>query len=145
MWTEPGWTELVHLLGRFDSAVLTALDPTGHPIATRCRPRADHARRVLRCGPAVGLQIADGPGSLLCHSHDDELWSLRSFLVRGTLQAEGEDLVLTPHVLVPGTGLRGPLADARGFLAARRRAGRYLARRALARPRIPWSTLRARP
>gem|GEM_PF-5270519 len=41
--------------------------------------------------------------------------------------------------------MAGPVGDARSFLAARQRAGRYLARRGIPRPRVPWDLLRRLP
>lgn len=136
------WDDLVRHLGGFPDGVLTWVDGDGCPASVRCLPRADHDRRVLSLGRVPGATPSAGPASLLCHSHDDRLGRLRSFLVRGQLGPDGPDWVLTPGALVPGPGVAGPLADLRTFLAARRRAGRYLARRQLARPAVPWQRLR---
>jgi hypothetical protein len=144
------WDELTRALSRFPHAVITAKDTAGHPASARCHPRPDHAERILRLDPLPGFDLAAGPASLLCHSHDPRLWALRSFLARGTVtpDADGPDggaagWVFTPSRVVLGTGMAGPVADLRGFLAARRRAARYLARRGLTRPAIPWARLRS--
>ncbi len=132
--------ELRRALARFPDMVLSGLDGDGAPVGVRCRPRADGER--LRITRPPGVAAVDGPASLLAHSHDDRLWTLRSVVTTGTIAADGPDWVFTPTGLVKGTGLDGPLADLRAFVAARRRAGRWLARRGLARPRIPWAHFR---
>jgi hypothetical protein len=138
------WPELVRELARFPDGVLTGRDTDGYPVSVRCRPRPDHVHRLLRCRRPCGIELVDGRASLLCHSHDERLWALRSFLIRGELSTGSGEWIFTPLVLVPGQGLAGPVGDLRSFVAARRRAGRYLGRRRLARPQVPWSRLRAR-
>lgn len=127
-------------LARFPDAVLTGRDADGAPVSVRCRPVPDGGR--LRIPGAPGVDPVAGPASLLAHSHDENLWTLRSVVVRGELAVHGDTWVLTPSAVVPGTGLAGPLGDLRAFVAARRRAGRWLARRGLPRPRIPWEHFR---
>lgn len=132
--------ELRSTLARFPDVVLSGLDGDGAPVSVRCRPTADGER--LRITRPPGVVAVDGPASLLAHSHDEQLWTLRSVVATGTLATEGPDWVFTPTGLVPGTGVGGPLADLRAFVAARRRAGRWLARRGVPRPRIPWAHFR---
>lgn len=136
------WDELPRLLADFPSVVLTGLDNQDLPASVRVTPAVDHAARTLHGPLAPGLTLRPGPGSLLCHSHDDTLWSLRSILVRGTLELGGDRWTLHPSTLTRGQGFGGPLGDARTFLAARRRAAAYLARRGLTAPPIPWEEVR---
>lgn len=136
------WAEVNRALAGFPDAVLTGIDEDGRPAAARCRPRPDAAAEVLRCVRTPGLDLVDGPASLLCHGHDERLWSLRTFVARGVVAVDGPDWVFTPTAVTMGAGMGGPIADLRGFVAARRRAGRYLDRRGLSRPRIPWARLR---
>ena len=137
------WTEAVGALARFDDAVLSGVGPDGYPVSVRVRPRPDHGRRLLVLPDELPAAFVAGPASLLCHSHDRRLWNLRSFLIRGGLEQSVHGWVLRPVALVPGTGMAGALGDIRAFIAARRRAGRYLARRGLQRPAVPWRDLRA--
>ena len=112
------------------------------------RPACGAGRGTTACAPccaAIGLRgwtSWTGPASLLWHSHDAKLARLRSFLVRGDLVVDGAEWVLTPRRMRAGPGMSGPLGDVAAFRAARRRAGRYLAARGLARPQIPWDRLR---
>lgn len=132
--------DLARALARFPDVVLTGRDRTGAPVSVRARPAVDGDR--LRLPRAPGVEIADGPASILGHSHDERLWTLRSFVAPGALVARDGEWLFTPSGLVPGTGLSGPVGDLRAFVAARRRAGRWLAHRGLARPRIPWERFR---
>lgn len=132
--------DLRRALARFPDVVLTGLDRSGRPVSVRCRPAVDGDR--LRLPRAAGIELVDGPASVLGHSHDERLWDLRSFVAPGAVVTEGADWLFTPAGVVPGTGMAGPVGDLRGFVAARRRAGRWLSRRGLARPRIPWARFR---
>ena len=136
------WTDLIKAMAGFPDAVLTGVDAQGFPSSVRCRPQPDPAIRALHIDRAPGVALLDGPASLLCHSHDRNLWRLRSLLVRGQLTTTGTTWVFHPMALVPGTGLAGPVGDARSFIAARQRAGRDLARRGLTRPKVPWQLIR---
>lgn len=133
--------DLTRALAAFPDAVLTGVDADGWPVSVRCRPRYDGA--ALRCATTPGVTIADGPACVLCHDHDATLGRLRSFLVCGEVATDDAEWVLTSRRVVEGLGMSGPFGDARAFVAARRRAGRYLAARGLRRPRVPWERLRA--
>ena len=125
------WTELSQAIAGFPDAVLTGLDAQGFPLSVRCQLRLNPALRALHIERAAGFALRDGPASLPCHSHNRWLWRLRSVLVRGQLTTTGAELVFHLVALVGGAGLAGPVGDVRSFLAARQRAGRYLARRGL--------------
>lgn len=137
------WADLVAALGQFDDAVVSSVGPDGYPVSVRVRlqPEADTQRLLLADGLPDGL--AAGPASVLCHSHDQQLWHLRSVLVRGVLEQSEHGWALRPTAVVPGNGMAGALGDARTFLAARRRAARYLTHRALQRPAVPWGDVTA--
>jgi hypothetical protein len=78
------WDEIVRLLPDFENAVLTGLDNEGYPYSVRVRPQADPTRRAIGVPLPAHAPVQDGPASLLCHAHDEDLWNLRSFLVRGS-------------------------------------------------------------
>jgi hypothetical protein len=131
------WPEITRRLPRFASAVLTGLDSGGEPVSVRCQPTLDHHAQVLRVAVPDGLRMVPGPAGLLCHRHDEQLWGLKSFLLRGTLEPAGHGWVFRPRQLVPGMDTT-PLSNLRLLLDARRTARRYLAARGLPRPTIPW-------
>jgi hypothetical protein len=137
------WAEITRQLAAFESAVLTGRDPDGYPVSVRCRPQPDEHARVLRVRLPSGVPLQPGPAGLLCHRHDEQLWSQRSFLVRGALETDAQGRLFRPRQLVPGLGAGGLPAFVRFVIDARRRTNDYLARRGLARPPIPWSQLNA--
>jgi hypothetical protein len=135
------WDELEKHLPSFESAVLTALDAEGYPYSVRCRPLPDRTSRVLEVRLPAGVPLRPGPASLLCHRHDENLWNLKSFLVRGVLARDGEDWSFLPERLVPGAGIGGPMSMVRFVAGARRRTRSYLKKRGLSRPRVPWAEI----
>jgi hypothetical protein len=138
------WAEIQRHLRGFSSPVLTGLDGDGYPFSIRCAPEPDETQQVLRVSLPDWTRIREGPASLLCHSHNQLLWDLRSFMVRGTLEATGGDTWLfRPSRFVPGVGIGGLAGMVRFALAKRGAARRYLHRRGLTRPRIDWAQLKA--
>jgi hypothetical protein len=128
----------------FTSAVLAAFDGAGRPTLVRVRPRADAATRRLVLDLSAGADLRPGPASLLCHSHDEQLWSLRSFVAAGELARDGDGWAVTPSRYVPGgTDRMGPVTTVRTVRRLRATAQGYLDRRGLERPRIPWAVYAA--
>jgi hypothetical protein len=136
------WAEIVKALGTFDSAVLTGRDAAGYPCSVRCIPRADEGTRTVRVEVPEGTGVEPGPASLLCHAHDERLWSLRAINVRGTLERDGSGWVVRPTGFIPEMD-SSPLGMIRAIRGMRRAAAAYLAKRGLARPAIPWERIRA--
>jgi hypothetical protein len=138
------WADVRRHLQGFSSPVLTGVDADGYPFSIRCAPELDESKQVLRLSLPGWTGIRQGPASLLCHGHNQLLWDLRSFMVRGTLEPTGgETWLFRPTRFVPGIGLGGPVGMVRFALAKRRAARRYLERRGLPRPRIDWVQLKA--
>jgi hypothetical protein len=135
------WDEIVRHLPSFESAVLTGLDAEGYPYSVRCRPRIDPTTRTLKV--QLPAAIRPGPASLLCHRHDENMWNLKSFLVRGTLTREGPGWSFRPRRFVPGAGIGGRMGLVRFVIGSRRNARRYLEKRGQPRPRIPWGEVNA--
>jgi hypothetical protein len=131
------WPEIAKRLPRFASAVLTGLDASGDPLSVRCQPVLDQQAQVLWVLVPDGLGMMPGPAGLLCHQHNEQLWGLKSFLLRGGLEQDGRGWVFRPRQLVPGMDTT-PLSNLRLLRNGRRTAKRYLAARGLQRPRIPW-------
>jgi hypothetical protein len=136
------WAEITRYLYQFESAVLSGLDEEGYPFSVRCRPYPDASgAEVLKIWLAPGTPVRPGPASLLCHSHDEKLWNLKSFLVRGVLVRDAGGWSFEPGHFIPGIGIGGPPAMIRFFFSSRRKASRYLQERNLARPSIPWDEI----
>lgn len=137
------WDSIAQHLTQFSSAVLTGVDPEGYPFSVRCKPEPDVAQGVLRIPISEAVWIERGPAGLLCHQHDDALWNLDSFVVRGTLEKDEGGWVLRPEGLTPGARTRGWLGMLRFVWRCRRGARRYLRRRGLARPPVSWDEFAA--
>jgi hypothetical protein len=126
-------------LNGFSSAVLGTSDEDGSP-------------RLLRVGLGAGVgatvtvdvpgdaDVRPGPATLLAHSHDEQLWNLRSAVLVGELSGgSGGTWTFEPSRTIAGGGNQNPVALVRGLVEARRTTARYLARRELPRPRIAWA------
>jgi hypothetical protein len=138
------WDEVKRHLSGFTSQVLTGVDSDGYPVSIRCAPELDEMEQVLRVSLPGWTGIRQGPASLLCHGHNQLLWDLRSFMVRGTLEPTGgETWQFRPTRFVPGIGMGGLAGMVRFAFAKRRGARRYLQRRGMPRPRIDWVQLKA--
>lgn len=136
------WDDIVKYLGEFPNAVLTAVDDAGYPLSVRCTPEPDISNQVMRLKlPSYsGFQI--GSASLLCHSHDELLWNLKSFLVVGSLERDDKGWILVPRRFIPGIGIGNFfLGLIKMTRDGRRTAKRYLDKRGLQRPKIPWNEI----
>lgn len=137
------WNELVKNLANYSSAVITGVDSEGYPYSVRCNPQVDHARRVLLVQIHPEAMIQAGPAGLLCHSHDEFLWNIKNFIVHGTLEQSENSWIFHPIQFVPGAGDNSPLAMITYILNARRATSKYLKKRGLSRPTVPWEELKA--
>jgi hypothetical protein len=137
------WREIVEHLADFPTAVLTAVDDTGYPFSLRCRPESDDSTQTLRLRLPEGTKVRTGPAGLLCHRHDEQLWNLKSFFLRGELERDARGWIFHPRGFVPGAGIGGLVGLVRFVRAGRRRTRRYLKKRGLARPSVPWDQIQA--
>ena len=137
------WDEIEKHLPAFPSAVLNGLDAEGYPYSVRCRPGIERSERLLRLDLPAESALRSGPASLLCHKHDENLWNLKSFLVRGRLEHDEDGWTFVPERFLPGAGIGGALGTVRAMVEMRRSGAAYLKKRGLARPCIPWSEINA--
>ena len=137
------WDEIIEHLPDFPTAVITSVDNRGCPLSMRCRPWPDMEAQVVRFRLPSGTLIRLGLASLLCHKHDENLWNQKSFLVRGRITRGDEEWSFHPQQFIPGAGIGAALGVVRFVIRSRRKAKRYLQRRGLARPRIPWENIKA--
>lgn len=136
------WDKLVKGLAMFSSAVVTGVDANGYPFSFRCVPQIDEAEQVLRIHLPASVRIQPGRAGLMCHSHDEQMWNLKNFVVHGDLEFQADGWVFRPRRFIPGGGVGGPLSDMKMMLNASRSAKRYLAKRGLPRPTIPWDAIK---
>ncbi|MEU8614260.1 pyridoxamine 5'-phosphate oxidase family protein [Actinoplanes sp. NPDC048791] len=128
-----------HALKGYGTAVLAATDSEGAPVLRRTTITS------ITDGYGVSLdedeRVAPGPASLLVHRHDEKLSALHNAVVRGRLARTGVGWVLTPEKAIEPMG-RGPRDMVRTVRNCRAATKRYLDRRGLARPVIPWAEYR---
>jgi hypothetical protein len=129
------------ILARFPTAVLGAVDAAGAPLLMRTTVTPVAEGFEVRAEPDAA--VVAGPASLLVHRHDEKLSAAYTALVPGRLSelGEGRWLLVPDRVIEPiGTGL---VSDAlRLSRDARRATKRYLDRRGLDRPSVPWGEYR---
>ncbi len=134
------WDDLVHRLKDYPTAVLTVTDSAGHSFSIRCTPEPDESRQVLRVTVPSYVDAQAGPAGLLCHFHDDELWQLKNFIALGELEADGNGWVFRAERVIEGAG--AAMRAVRQIREGRRTGQRYLDRRGLDWPEVPWAKLR---
>lgn len=137
------WDDIVKHLPDFPSAVLSGVDAAGYPFSLRCNPEPDAAGQVLHVQVPEYVDVQPGPASLLCHKHDEQLWNLKSFVVRGSLEQDTQGWILRPRQFIPGAAIGGLWGFVQFVRAGRRTAGRYLDKRGLAWPSIAWDEVHA--
>jgi hypothetical protein len=136
------WDKLRQALALFPSVVLSWVDSDGYPVSVRISPEPIAGAEVLRFSPPAGLELRAGPASVLGHSHNEQTWNLKSFLARGRLEQDEAGWAFRPLAFIPGTGVGSPLDQLKPTLRLRPTAKRYLKRRGLARPAIPWDNIK---
>jgi hypothetical protein len=129
-------------LASYPSAVLSARDKAGAVVMARTTMAP--AAGGYRVAVPDGVVVAEGPASLLVHRHDGKLSKLHNASVRGMLAADGDGWLLRPErVVEPGARNRAGLTDPLRILrACRASTRRYLERRNLQRPQVPWPAYR---
>ena len=137
------YPEAVRGIAGYADAVLATVAGDAAPVLRRVRPTADPATGGLRL---QGADPADLTGvtsaNLLLHRHDDRLAGLRQLGLVGTLDAGTDGVRLHPTRVLASTVPSNPLALAPTLRRLRRTAQRYLDRRGLDRPVIPWAEYR---
>jgi hypothetical protein len=134
------WNEAAKWLNKFPEAVLTAMDRNGYPVSYRVPTGAyNKASGELPVSPPPGpVDVADGPASLLCHSHDEKLWNLRMITFKGVLERRDGTWLFRTESFTPPSKL-AVLDFVRNL---RRSAQKYLGKRGLARPEVNWSAIK---
>jgi hypothetical protein len=137
------WKQIERYLPEFPTAVLSGLDPAGYPYSVRCQPRPDPARQTLSIQVPDGAALQPGPACLLCHTHDNRLWNLKSFVVRGSLSADDGGWALYPKEFIPGMGIGGWRSYVNFVRHGRAATRAYFVRRGLPYPAVRWDELMA--
>jgi hypothetical protein len=131
------WTQITRYLPEFDTAVLGGFGQDGRPFSLRGRVLIADTN-LLRLLIPADTPLVCGPACLTCHRHDERLWNLKSFAVRGMLERDEKGWLMHPEQFIPGAGIGGVLSYVRFLRDGRRTTKRYLQKRGLARPQVPW-------
>ena len=137
------WNDLRAALPLFPTVVLTWPDHRGYPVSVRLAVEPVDALQVLRFHAPAGLELRAGPASMMSHSHDEQTWHVKSFMTRGLLERDDQAWVFRPLTFIHGYGIARFADQVRGVLRPRSTARRYLNKRGLARPAIPWDKIKA--
>jgi hypothetical protein len=131
--------EAAKSLNKFDEAVLTVVDSGGYPASVRVDPRAyDATTGELPTTLPDELHAAEGPASLLCHSHDEKMWNLQMVPLKGHLEKRQSTWVFVVEDFQPPSKLAFL-----SFIGGARRAGnKYLEKRGLKRPEVNWAAVK---
>lgn len=135
------WDEIVNNLSNFSSAVLNGIDANGYPFSMRCKPQLDEARQALLIDNAGGVPIQPGAAGLLCHSHNEQLWDLKAFLLLGALEATPGGWLFRPEKFLPGQGMGGFAGQMRQLRKSQAETKNYLEKRRLPRPKVRWDEI----
>lgn len=137
------WAEIIKEMADFSTAVLTSVDASGYPFSIRCEPNQDSGDQVLRLQIPEHIQFQSGPAGLLFHKHDESLWNLKSFMLRGLLEQDAQGWFFRPLMYTPGAGIGGLPAMVKFVQNGRRCTKLFLEKRHLPRPVIDWDTVHA--
>lgn len=133
------WAEAAKWINKFPEAVVTVIDTDGYPASVRVSSRGYDASsgQITVPVPATITPVA-GPASLMCHSHDEKLWSLQFIAVRGKLDSRDNTWVFHSDRFDPP-----PKLGVMSFVGnLRRSAQKYLDKRGLARPQVNWAAIK---
>jgi hypothetical protein len=127
----------------FSSAVLTGIDEAGYPFSVRCEPEPIVENKVIGVQIPEDEAIQAGPASLLFHKHDEQMWNIKSFLVRGNIKMENQGWMFHPERYTSGLGIGGLISMIQLVRTGRRTAKHYLKKRSLTCPEVRWDEIRA--
>jgi hypothetical protein len=126
----------------YEGAVLSWADADGMPCSARTRLEGCDGDGLV-VGRTSGRPLREGPASLLCHRHDERLWNLKSFGATGHIGPVGDRWVFTPERFLPGASSSDPRSLVRMVRSSRANARRYLDKRGLPWPDVPWHEYKA--
>ncbi len=131
------WAEAAKHVRKFTEGVVNAVDAAGYPLSVRQTSLPyDAATGAMPVTLPDALGAVEGPASLLCHFHDEKLWSLRAILLKGRLERRDGAWVFQTTAFTPPSAwkmMRG----------VSRSATEYLAKRNLPRPSVNWESIAA--
>lgn len=131
------WAEAAKWIATFQEGVITALDADGYPVSVRQTQLAYDAQSgTMPVVLPAALGAVAGPANLLCHVHDDDLWSFRAIQVSGRLESHAGGLRFVSTKFEP------PVPPLRQLMRMSRSMKAYLARRNLPVPRVDFASVK---
>jgi hypothetical protein len=122
-------------LAQYTEGVVNAVDAHGRPFSVRQTTLPwDAASSSMPVKIPEILGPTAGPASLLCHSHDENMWNLRSMLVKGKLERRGDAWVFV------GTSFDPP-SPLKMMTGVWRSTKKYLEKRGLDRPKVNFDVI----
>jgi hypothetical protein len=129
------WAEAAKWALKFSEGVLNAVDASGYPISVRQLSLPyDAATGTMPVVLPPSLGAVEGPASLLCHFHDEKLWSLRMALLKGRLERRDGTWVFVTTSFTPPS----PLRQIRDMSKTTQR---YLEQRNLPMPKVDFAAV----
>jgi hypothetical protein len=133
------WDEAAKWLKKFPDAVLTMTDADGYPASVRVGTRNyDAATGELAAPIPSALTPVAGPANLMCHSHDEKLWSLQMIVIKGRVESRDSSWIFVSESFDAPSRAAVVLF----VRTLRRSAQRYLDKRGLSRPEVNWAAVK---
>jgi hypothetical protein len=134
------WAEAAKWLGKFPEAVVTAVDAEGYPVSVRqTAPSYDADTGQMSVAWPAGVAVAEGPASVLCHSHNEKVWNIKAMQIKGRLERRAGDWVFISTAFTPPPGML--ITFLRLSRNGRAAARRYLDKRGLTAPAVNWDAI----
>jgi hypothetical protein len=122
-------------LKKYSEGVLNAVDAEGRPFSVRQATLAwDSASGTMPVKIPDVLGPIASPASLLCHFHDENMWSLRAVLVKGRIERRGDGWVFV------GTAFDPP-SMWKMMSGIKKSTKNYLEKRGLERPKVNFDSI----
>jgi hypothetical protein len=134
------WAEAAKWLAKFPEAVVTAVDAEGYPVSIReTAPRYNAETGQMSIAWPDGVAVAEGPATVVCHSHDEKVWNIKAMQIKGRLERRTADWVFTSTAFTPPSGML--ITFWRLSKNGRAAAKRYLDKRGLPPPVVNWGAI----
>jgi hypothetical protein len=138
------YDDLAAILEEYPSAVISLVGDDGYPLSLRCNLILNHADAIFNIQLPANLPLADGEASLLCHSHNEQLFDLRSVTIEGRLEKTGDMWQFHATKMTQVMGRSKFLEFIQDvIIKPRRNTKKYLRKANLPRPKISWARLKA--
>ena len=138
------YDDIATVLETYQTAVISVVGQDGYPLSLRCSPVVDKAQGVLAIRLPTNLPLGAGEASLLCHSHNEQLFDLRSVTIEGRLEKAGDVWHFHATKMTQVIGRSKFLEFIQDvILKPRRNTQKYLKKANLPRPKIAWARLKA--